>query len=156
MSDFKFFAISSGKTFFKEIKLKGLDIDCYYEKLDNGNYYVRLSNGNELYIPATISSDQSLLAYAPGSGGSRNDATHLRTMCESATPPSCVVAISSSCSDNYDILGMGTNAINSLGGQVNNVVYASFSASGIKGLQQGEAYLQNNPNVSYTSLHIWT
>ena len=53
-----------------------------YKKLDNGNYYVKLSNGNELYIPSTISTDQTLLAYAPGSGGSGNDAVHLRNMCQ--------------------------------------------------------------------------
>ncbi len=119
-----------------------------YQKLDNGTYYVKTQNGNELYIPANISQDQALLAYAPGSGGSGNDAVHLRNMCQSTNPPACVVAIAPSCSDNQDILNIGTNAINALGGNVGNAVYASFSASGIKGLERGETYLQNNPNVS--------
>ena len=44
-----------------------------YTKLENGNYYVKLKNGNELFIPSTISSNQTLLAYAPGAGGSGND-----------------------------------------------------------------------------------
>ena len=104
-----------------------------YTKLENGNYYVKLKNGNELFIPSTISSNQTLLAYAPGSGGSGNDAVHLRNMCKGENPPNCVVSISGSCSDNYDILTIGTNAINNLGGNVSNAIYASFSASGIKG-----------------------
>ena len=45
-----------------------------YEKLDNGNYYIKLENGSELFIPSSISQNQSMIAYAPGSGGSSNSA----------------------------------------------------------------------------------
>ena len=119
-----------------------------YEKLENGNYRIKLNDFNELYIPATISTNQTLLAYAPGAGGSGNDAIKLRNMCQGENPPNCVVSISGGCTDSHNILDIGTNAINNLGGQVSNVVYASFSASGMKGLQQGEAYLQQHPDVS--------
>ena len=117
-------------------------------KLDNGTYYVLMENGHELFIPETISQNQSMIAYAPGSGGSRNDAIPFRNMCKGENPPNCVVAIAPGCTDNGNVLNVGTDAINNLGGSVGNVVYASFSASGIKGLEKGEEYLKANPDVS--------
>ena len=140
-----------------EAKLLELYGNC--KRLDNGTYYVKAGNGNELYIPATIDPNQSLLAYTPGAGGSGNDAVNLRNMCQSANPPSCVVAIAPTSEDNNNILNIGTNAINNLGGQVNNVVYASFSAGGMRGLEKGETYLQNNPDVSMSIVScdgVWT
>ena len=119
-----------------------------YEKLENGSYYVKLENGSELFIPSTISQNQSMIAYAPGAGGSFNDAKNLRNIYNSDNPPSCVTVIAPSSHDNNNILDIGTNAINNLGGQVDNVVYASFSAGGLTGLKKGEEYLKQNPNVS--------
>ena len=119
-----------------------------YEKLENGSYYVKLENGSELFIPSTISQNQSMIAYAPGSGGSFNDAKNLRNIYNSDNPPSCVTVIAPTSHDNNNILDIGTNAINNLGGQVDNVVYASFSAGGLTGLKKGEEYLKQNPNVS--------
>lgn len=121
-----------------------------YTQLPNGTYYAQLSNGNEIYIPASLGNDMNLLAYAPGSGGSAYDAVHLRDMCKSDNPPNCVVTISSSCEDRNNILELGTNAIESLGSNVNNVVYASFSASEIKGFQRGSTYLQNHDVDSFS------
>lgn len=71
-------------------------------------------------------------------------------MCKSDNPPNCVVTISSSCEDRNNILELGTNAIESLGSNINNVVYASFSASGIKGFQRGSTYLQNHDVDSFS------
>ena len=44
------------------LELKLQELYGGYEKLENGNYYVKLDNYNELFIPATISTDQTLLA----------------------------------------------------------------------------------------------
>ena len=130
------------------LELKLQELYGGYEKLDNGSYYIKLENGSELFIPSSISQNQSMIAYAPGSGGSGNSARNIRNIYNSDNPPSCVTVIAPTSPDYNNILNIGTDAINNLGGQVNNIVYASFSASGLTGLKKSEEYLKQNPNVS--------
>lgn len=121
-------------------------------KYDNGCYYAQMNNGNEIFVPADIDNNISLLAYAPGSGGSVYDANKFRNLYKSDYPPSCVTVVSSSCSDNFNILDIGTNVINGIGSNVDNALYASFSASGIKGIERGSKYIENHPEVSLSIL----
>ena len=119
-----------------------------YTKNDNGTYYVKLDNGVELFIPETISSNQSMIAYAPGSGGSYSAIAKFKDMYNGENPPECLTVVAPSSPDYSNILTIGTDTINNLGGQVDNIVYASFSAGGITGIQKTEQYLEQYPNAS--------
>ena len=119
-----------------------------YKKYDNGIYEVKLKTGNVMFIPETIDINQSMIAYAPGSGGFSNSYQRFKELYSTDNPPNCVTVMSYESYDHNNILNIGTDAINNLGGQVDNVVYASFSLSGITGIKKTENYLKENPNVS--------
>ena len=119
-----------------------------YKKYDNGIYEVKLKTGNVMFIPETIDTNQSMIAYAPGSGGFSNSYQRFKELYSTDNPPNCVTVMSYESYDHNNILNIGTDAINNLGGQVDNVVYASFSLSGITGIKKTENYLKENPNVS--------
>ena len=131
-----------------DMELKLQELYGNYTKLDNGTYYVKTKNGNEIYIPETISQNQSMIAYAPGSGGFANASNLFKGLYSNDNPPSCVTVVSYTSHDYDNILNIGTDTINNLGGNVDNVIYASFSLSGITGIKKSENYLKENPDVS--------
>ena len=131
-----------------DIELKLQELYGKYTKLDNGTYFVRTKNGDEIYIPESISQNQSMIAYAPGSGGFAGASQRFKDLYNDPNPPSYLTVVSQTSFDYNNILNIGTDTINSLGGNVDNIVYASFSLSGITGLNKSEKYLKENPNVS--------
>ena len=73
-----------------DMELKLQELYGNYTKLDNGTYYVKTKNGNEIYIPETISQNQSMIAYAPGSGGFSNSYQRFKELYSTDNPPNCV------------------------------------------------------------------
>lgn len=117
------------------------------ELLSNGMYRYKI-NGDIYYVPKDINGNTSLVAYAPGDGGRNNDAVNIESMCTGSNPPNCVFAIANESTDSHNILETGTQLITQSGGNIGNVVYASFSRAGLTGVKQGNQYLQNHPDAS--------
>ena len=127
------------------------------EQLPNGGYYVSNWTGksnwgsNELYIPPNFnSSNVTVVAHLPGSGGSRNDAIPIRETFMGENAPDYIVAISSHSSDNAQVLDCVSNICSDNNVNITDVSLTTFSASGAQGFISLENFLEKNPNTNAT------
>ena len=128
------------------------------EQLPNGGYYVSNWKGNgnlsgsELYLPPNFdtTTNLSVVAHLPGSGGSRNDARFVRESFMSENAPEYAIAISSHYSDNAEILDCVSNICHDNNVNIENVSLTSFSASGGQSFVTLENFLDKNPNTNAT------
>ena len=125
------------------------------EQLPNGGYYVSNWTGksnwgsNELYIPPNFnSSNVTVVAHLPGSGGSRNDAIPIRETFMGENAPDYIVAISSHSSDNGQLLECVSEICNDNNLNITDLSLSTFSASGGQGFKTLETFLENNPDVN--------
>ena len=125
------------------------------EQLPNGGYYVSNWTGkdnwgsNELYIPPNFnSSNVTVVAHLPGSGGSRNDAKPIRETFMGENAPDHIVAISSHSSDNGQLLECVSEICNDNNLNITDLSLSTFSASGGQGFKTLETFLENNPDVN--------
>ena len=106
---------------------------------------------DQLYIPVSAlnSSNVGMVSYLPGAGGSGNDAAQLRNRIQN-NPPDYIISIAAECSDHHNAIQTGYDIAKGMGINVTNNVTVCFSASGIKGFSQTEAFLEQHPDVKST------
>ena len=122
------------------------------KKLKNGYYDVVDKNNNRFFVPEKIESSTKLYAFLPGAGCSGGE--ELVTMMRSNNPPNCLVALSHSCNDDYDILDLGTKIITDNSSNVKSVLLQSFSAGGYNGYVSLNDYLGDHPELGNASAYV--
>ena len=115
-------------------------------------YYARGQYAyDEIYIPASAlnGTNVGMVSYIPGAGGSGNDAVGLRSRIKN-NPPDYIVSIAAECSDRNYCMETAYNMAQGLGINVTNNTTVCFSASGYRGIQRTNEFLQKHSDVSTT------
>ena len=123
-----------------------------YETLDNGIIKVttkRNDSGEQdvYYFPQELTKDSSAVAYFPGSNGNYDSAVVMGIIekSEGITSP---IAVSR---DAYNNKGNTSNnmasILESMGGKIDNLTVASFSASGDTGIYEANDFLATHPDA---------